>query len=68
MLARGHRIEKVPEVPLVVDDATENLTKTSKAVELLKAIGAYDDAEKVRSLGCHRAALVCLRRLCCCVI
>ncbi len=64
VLARGHRIEKVPEVPLVVDDATESLTKTSKAVELLKTVGAYDDAEKVPSLGC----LACQDGLCYCMI
>ena len=38
VLARGHRISKVAEVPLVVDDSSENLTKTSKAVDLLKQV------------------------------
>lgn len=39
VMARGHRIEGVPEVPLVVSDAAESLTKTKAAVELLKKVG-----------------------------
>jgi large subunit ribosomal protein L4e len=49
VLARGHRISKVAEVPLVVDDNSENLTKTSKAVDLLKQIGADEDVEKAKN-------------------
>jgi hypothetical protein len=37
---------QVPEVPLVVSDAAESITKTSKALELLKSLGAAADAEK----------------------
>jgi len=48
LLARGHGVEKVPEVPLVVDNkAIESIDKTKKAVAFLKAIGAYADVEKV---------------------
>lgn len=47
VLARGHRIEKVAEVPLVVADGVESFTKTKQAVELLKKICAYADVEKV---------------------
>jgi large subunit ribosomal protein L4e len=49
VLARGHRIEKIQEVPLVVaNDAIDNITKTSNAVALLKKLAAYDDVEKVK--------------------
>lgn len=37
---------QVPEVPLVLSDAAESITKTSKAVEVLKKIGALPDVEK----------------------
>ncbi|KAI3653714.1 hypothetical protein MP228_001661 [Amoeboaphelidium protococcarum] len=47
VLARGHRVEKVAEVPLVVDESVESFTKTKQAVELLKKINAYADVEKV---------------------
>jgi len=44
--ARGHKIDQVPEVPLVVDSKSiDNIDKTSKAVALLKTINAYTDVE-----------------------
>lgn len=48
VMARGHRIENVSEVPLVVDDSIESITKTKAAIALLAAIGANDDVEKAR--------------------
>lgn len=47
VLARGHRVEKIAEVPLVVGNGIESLAKTKAAVALLKAIHAYDDVVKV---------------------
>jgi len=46
VMARGHSIDEVPEIPLVVETAIESTAKTSKAKEILQAIGAYDDVEK----------------------
>ena len=46
--ARGHRIAAVPELPLVVDDAAESVTKTAKAVALLTALGAGADVARAR--------------------
>ncbi|CAK7235342.1 60S ribosomal protein L4B [Sporothrix bragantina] len=49
LLARGHKISSIPEVPLVVDSkAFGATTKTANAVALLKAVGAGADVEKVR--------------------
>jgi large subunit ribosomal protein L4e len=47
VLARGHRIEEIEEVPLVVSDAAESYTKTKQAIALLKATKAYADVVKV---------------------
>ena len=47
VLARGHRIEQIEEVPLVVSSATESFTKTKEAVALLKALKAHADVVKV---------------------
>jgi len=44
--ARGHAIDNIPEVPLVVDDGIESISTTKAAVALLKSVGAYDDVEK----------------------
>lgn len=46
IMARGHRIEQVPEVPLVISNGVESLTKTKAAVSLLKKLNAYDDVQK----------------------
>ncbi|GAB2272353.1 60S ribosomal protein L4A [Dionaea muscipula] len=48
VMARGHRIESVPEIPLVVSDTAESVEKTSAAIKILKQIGAYPDAEKAK--------------------
>ena len=47
VLARGHRIEHIEEVPLVVEDSAESFTKTKQAVALLKSLHAYTDVIKV---------------------
>ncbi|MCJ1397632.1 hypothetical protein MMC11_000828 [Xylographa trunciseda] len=52
LLARGHQIATVPEVPLVIaSSAFEGaaIGKTSAALALLKAIGAGPDVSKVRA-------------------
>jgi len=55
VMARGHRIEQLDEVPLVVSSQVEKLSKTKDAVALLKKFGAYDDVEKVISSKTMRA-------------
>jgi large subunit ribosomal protein L4e len=47
VLARGHRIEEIAEVPLVVSSSVEGYTKTKEAVALLKTLNAYADVIKV---------------------
>ncbi|KAI9890325.1 MAG: hypothetical protein M1814_004235 [Vezdaea aestivalis] len=51
LLARGHHISSVPEVPLVISStvfANAAIVKTSAAIGLLKTIGAGPDIVKVR--------------------
>jgi large subunit ribosomal protein L4e len=55
VMARGHKIDGLEEVPLVVSSGAEGITKTSDAVALLKKMGAYDDVEKVISSKTMRA-------------
>ncbi|MCI4379216.1 hypothetical protein PGIGA_G00225280 [Pangasianodon gigas] len=47
VMAKGHRIEEIPEVPLVVDDKVEGYKKTKEAVLLLKKLKAWNDIKKV---------------------
>jgi len=48
VMARGHRIEAIAEVPLVVADADiDTISKTKEAVALLKALGVQADLDRV---------------------
>lgn len=49
VMARGHKIDGVMEVPLIVSDEIESLLKTRSAVILLKSLNAYQDVEKVQN-------------------
>lgn len=46
VMARGHVIDEVPELPLVLENALESTAKTSAATEVLQAVGALSDVEK----------------------
>jgi len=49
VLARGHRVEEISEIPLVVSNETiADIDKTSAAVKLLKTLHAYNDIERVK--------------------
>lgn len=47
VMARGHKIDQISEVPLVVSNEVESFSKTKQAVALLKQLKAYGDVEKV---------------------
>jgi len=49
VLARGHRISEVAEIPLVVDAETESIQRTKQAIAALTAVGAYTDVEKAKA-------------------
>ena len=49
VLARGHKVSQVAEVPCVVSNATESVQRTKQAIAALKAVGAYADVEKVKA-------------------
>jgi large subunit ribosomal protein L4e len=46
VMARGHVIDQVPEIPLVLDTSLESTKKTSAARDILAAVGAMDDVDK----------------------
>lgn len=56
VLARGHRVEQIAEVPLVLDSkAFDNVVKSKDAVALLKAVNAYADVQKAKDSHAVRA-------------
>jgi large subunit ribosomal protein L4e len=60
--ARGHKIDNVPEIPLVAADAIEGITKTRDAVAALKALKLYDDVARVLDNKVHRSSKGKMRR------
>jgi large subunit ribosomal protein L4e len=48
VMARGHRIDQVNEVPLVVSSAVESIQKTKEAIAFLNRVGAGKDVERVK--------------------
>jgi len=49
VMARGHRVSEVPQVPLVLANEIESVSKTSAAAKALAAVGAYADIEKAKA-------------------
>ena len=48
VMARGHRIEGVNEIPLVISNELSGFTKTTQAIAFLKAVGAYEDVLRAK--------------------
>lgn len=46
VMARGHKVDDVPEIPLVMDNSIESAKKTSAAKDILASVGALADVEK----------------------
>ena len=46
VMARGHKVDEVPEIPLVLENGLESTKKTSVAKDILSKVGALDDVEK----------------------
>merc|ERR1711972_27231 len=47
VMARGHRVMNVPQLPLILDDTVGQMSKTKDAVALLKAFALFDDVKRV---------------------
>ncbi|KAK4879089.1 hypothetical protein RN001_007235 [Aquatica leii] len=47
VMSKGHVIEKIPELPLVISNKVEEFTKTKQAVLFLKRLKAWDEIQKV---------------------
>merc|ERR1712168_1194905 len=55
VMSKGHRIEQIPEVPLVMSDKIESVKKTKEAMQVLKKIKVWTDIEKVKASKRFRA-------------
>jgi len=55
VMAKGHIVDQVPEIPLVVSDNVQELKKTKEAVGVLRKLKAWPDIEKVKASRRFRA-------------
>jgi len=55
VMSKGHRVEQIPEVPLVLADQVEEIKKTKEAAILLRKINAWADVEKAKESKRFRA-------------
>ncbi|MEM4251438.1 MAG: 50S ribosomal protein L4 [Candidatus Bathyarchaeia archaeon] len=58
---RGHRIEGVPSIPLVVVDELEEVSGTKMAKEVLRKLGLWGDVERVLKSVKRRSGRACSR-------
>ncbi|XP_050307627.1 60S ribosomal protein L4 [Anthonomus grandis grandis] len=47
VMSKGHVVDQIPELPLVVSDKIQELNKTKQAVQFLRRIKAWADIQKV---------------------
>jgi len=45
---RGHNVENVPQLPLIVDDNLESIKKTKETREIFKNLGIFDDVNRAK--------------------
>jgi len=45
---RGHKVENVPQLPLIVDDNLESVKKTKETREIFKNLGIFDDITRAK--------------------
>merc|ERR1739844_444049 len=55
VMAKGHRIDNIPEVPLVVSDSVQSFKKTKEAYIFLNKVKAWTDIEQVYKTQRFRA-------------
>jgi len=55
VMSKGHLINNVPEMPLVVSDKVQEFSKTKEAVALLRQLRAWSDVQKVYKTRRFRA-------------
>eukprot|EP00811_Abedinium_folium_P002317 NODE_12123_length_1244_cov_18.111907.p1 GENE.NODE_12123_length_1244_cov_18.111907~~NODE_12123_length_1244_cov_18.111907.p1 ORF type:complete len:377 (-),score=151.61 NODE_12123_length_1244_cov_18.111907:112-1242(-) len=48
VMARGHRVDQVPEVPLVISNDALEKDKTKQVVAMLKKLGCEEELDKVK--------------------
>merc|ERR1711935_1061330 len=50
VMARGHRVNNVPQLPLILDDTVGQVSKTRDVIAMLKNLGVWDDVRRVMAI------------------
>ncbi|MBZ9571607.1 50S ribosomal protein L4 [Methanobrevibacter sp. TMH8] len=45
---RGHKVQDIPQLPLIVDDDLESIKKTKETREIFKNLGIFDDITRAK--------------------
>ncbi|MGC9058810.1 MAG: 50S ribosomal protein L4 [Candidatus Aenigmatarchaeota archaeon] len=48
VIKRGHKVENIKELPIIVEDKIEEISKTKEIVDFLKKIGLEEELERVK--------------------
>jgi len=48
VLKRGHQVDSILDLPIVIDDKFQSLKKTSQVLKTLESIGLLNELERVR--------------------
>jgi len=46
-MARGHRVNNVPQLPLILEDTVGQVSKTRDIIAMLRTLGVWDDVRRV---------------------
>jgi len=46
-MAKGHKIDEVAELPLVLSDGIESIQKTKQAIDILKKLGCNEELQRI---------------------
>jgi len=59
--SRGHIVESIPSIPLIVDDSIQQVSETKEAREILRRLGLWSDVERVLGKIKRRSGRACSR-------
>ncbi|MGQ9543470.1 MAG: 50S ribosomal protein L4 [Candidatus Bathyarchaeia archaeon] len=59
--SRGHKVENIPSIPLIVEDGLQEVSETKEAREILRRLGLWSDVERVLRRVKRRSGKACSR-------
>jgi len=60
--SRGHRVENLPALPIVVEDEIQRITRTSELVEFMEKVGLSEELKRLRESEQRVSGVRCKRK------